>query len=67
MSRRRRYLSLDDARLDRAHLFYGCVAILRGFRGEYGRKACAALLLHSGGKLEWLPPNALAVWRWRTR
>lgn len=38
---------------------------LRLFRGEYGKKARAGLLLHSGSKLEWLAPDVLAAPWWR--
>jgi len=40
-------------------------ANLRTFRGEYGKKARAGLLLHTGTKLEWLTPDVLAVPWWR--
>lgn len=38
---------------------------LRTFRSEYGRKARAGLLLHTGRTLEWLAPDVLAVPWWR--
>ena len=38
---------------------------LRTFRGEYGRKAAAGLLLHTGSTLEWLAPDVLAAPWWR--
>lgn len=38
---------------------------LRTFRAEYGKKARAGLLLHSGNTLEWLAPDVLAVPWWR--
>jgi predicted AAA+ superfamily ATPase len=38
---------------------------LRTFRAEYGRKARAGLLLHTGSTLEWLAPDVLAVPWWR--
>ena len=38
---------------------------LRTFRNEYGRKARAGLLLHTGRTLEWLAPGVLAVPWWR--
>jgi predicted AAA+ superfamily ATPase len=38
---------------------------LRTFRAEYGRKARAGLLLHTGGTVEWLAPDVLAVPWWR--
>jgi uncharacterized protein len=40
-------------------------AHLRSFRDEYGRKARAALLLHTGSTLEWLTPDVLAAPWWR--
>lgn len=41
------------------------VAHLRAFCEEYGRKARAGLLLHTGESLEWLAPNVLAAPWWR--
>ena len=38
---------------------------LRTFRAEYGRKARAGLLLHTGSTLEWLAPDVLAAPWWR--
>jgi predicted AAA+ superfamily ATPase len=38
---------------------------LRTFRQEYGRKARAAILLHTGRAVEWLTPDVLAVPWWR--
>lgn len=38
---------------------------LRSFRAEYGKKARAALLLHTGADLEWLAPDVLAAPWWR--
>jgi len=38
---------------------------LRTFRQEYGRKARAGLLLHTGRAVEWLTPDVLAVPWWR--
>jgi hypothetical protein len=38
---------------------------LRTFRAEYGKKARAGLLLHSGGTVEWLAPDVLAAPWWR--
>lgn len=38
---------------------------LRSFRAEYGRKARAGLLLHTGNTLEWLAPDVLAAPWWR--
>jgi predicted AAA+ superfamily ATPase len=40
-------------------------AHLRTFRQEYGRKARAGLLLHTGHTVEWLSPDVLAVPWWR--
>ncbi|GAB4177296.1 MAG: ATP-binding protein [Rhodocyclaceae bacterium] len=40
-------------------------AHLRTFRKEYGRKARAGLLLHTGSTLEWLAPDVLAAPWWR--
>ncbi|HXK23246.1 MAG TPA: ATP-binding protein [Myxococcota bacterium] len=40
-------------------------AHLRSFRAEYGRKARAGLLLHTGSTLEWLAPDVLAAPWWR--
>jgi hypothetical protein len=40
-------------------------AHLRAFRAEYGKRARAGLLLHSGTALEWLAPDVLAVPWWR--
>lgn len=40
-------------------------APLRSFRQEYGKKARAGLLLHTGGAIEWLAPDVLAVPWWR--
>lgn len=40
-------------------------AHLRTFRAEYGKKARAGLLLHTGTTLEWLAPDVLAVPWWR--
>ena len=39
-------------------------AHLRSFRREYGRKARAGLLLHTGAKLDWLTPDVLAAPWW---
>jgi predicted AAA+ superfamily ATPase len=41
------------------------VAHLRAFRAEYGRRARAALLLHTGTKLEWLAPDVLVAPWWK--
>ncbi len=38
---------------------------LRSFRVEYGEKARAGLLLHTGRALEWLAPDVLAAPWWR--
>jgi hypothetical protein len=38
---------------------------LRTFRNEYGKKARAGLLLHTGTTLEWLAPDVLAAPWWR--
>lgn len=38
---------------------------LRTFRAEYGKKARAGLLLHTGATLEWLSPDVLAAPWWR--
>jgi len=40
---------------------------LRTFRVEYGRKARAGLLLHTGKTLEWIAPDVLAVPWWRVQ
>jgi predicted AAA+ superfamily ATPase len=37
---------------------------LRTFRAEYGKKARAGLLLHTGSTLEWLAPDVLAAPWW---
>ena len=38
---------------------------LRTFKNEYGKRARAGLLIHTGSKLEWLTPDVLAVPWWR--
>ena len=38
---------------------------LRTFRTEYGKKARAGLLLHTGSTLEWLAPDVLAAPWWK--
>jgi uncharacterized protein len=38
---------------------------LRTFRAEYGKKARAGLLLHTGSAIEWMTPDVLAVPWWR--
>ena len=40
-------------------------AHLRTFRKEYGKKARAGVLLHTGTSLEWLAPDVLAVPWWK--
>jgi uncharacterized protein len=40
-------------------------AHLRTFRAEYGKKARAGLLLHTGNTIEWLAPDVLAAPWWR--
>lgn len=40
-------------------------AHLRTFRTEYGKRARAGLLLHTGSTLEWLAPDVLAAPWWR--
>lgn len=40
-------------------------ANLRTFRAEYGKKARAGLLLHTGSTLDWITPDVLAVPWWR--
>ena len=42
----------------------GDAAQLRTFRAEYGKKARAGLLLHTGNALEWLAPDVLAAPWW---
>jgi hypothetical protein len=43
----------------------GDLAHLRASRAEYGKKARAGLLLHTGTMLEWIAPDVLAVPWWR--
>ena len=43
----------------------GDAAHLRTFRTEYGKKARAGLLLHTGTAIEWLAPDVLAAPWWR--
>jgi hypothetical protein len=38
---------------------------LRTFRAEYGKKARAGLLLHTGNTLEWIAPDVLAAPWWK--
>jgi len=40
-------------------------AHLRTFRDEYGNKARAGLLLHTGSQVEWLAPDVLAAPWWK--
>jgi predicted AAA+ superfamily ATPase len=40
-------------------------AHLRTFRAEYGKKARAGLLLHTGSTVEWLAPDVLAAPWWK--
>ena len=40
-------------------------AHLRSFRAEYGKRARAGLLLHTGRAIEWLGPGVLAAPWWR--
>jgi len=48
-----------------AHPRIGDVVHLRTFRAEYGKKARAGLLLHTGSAIEWLAPDVLAAPWWR--
>jgi hypothetical protein len=41
------------------------VAHLRTFRAEYGKRARAGLLLHTGSMLDWIAPDVLAAPWWR--
>lgn len=43
----------------------GDAAHLRSFRAEYGKKARAAVLLHTGTMTEWLAPEVLAAPWWK--
>ncbi len=43
----------------------GDAAHLRTFRSEYGKRARAGLLLHTGRTVDWLAPDVLAVPWWR--
>ena len=38
---------------------------LASFRGEYGDRCRAALLLHTGTRVEWLAPGILAAPWWK--
>jgi transposase len=71
-------LNLTKRLIESPKVFWGdtCVALhlgssapagvhLRTFRGGYGRKARAGLLLHTGRTVEWLTPDVLAVPWWR--
>lgn len=58
-----RLLPIEVKASGRPHL--GDTRHLRTFRAEYGRKARAALLLHTGKTLEWIAPDVLAVPWWR--
>lgn len=59
----RRLLPIEVKTTARPRL--GDAAHLRSFRGEYGKKARAGLLLHTGNTLEWLAPDVLAAPWWR--
>jgi hypothetical protein len=59
----RRLLPIEVKATARPRL--GDAAHLRTFRGEYGKKARAGLLLHAGSTLEWLAPDVLAAPWWR--
>ena len=39
-------------------------ADLRTFRAEYGKRARAGMLLHTGNTIEWLAPDVLAGHWW---
>lgn len=43
----------------------GDAAHIRAFRGEYGKRSRAGLLLHTGNTLDWLAPDVLAAPWWR--
>jgi uncharacterized protein len=43
----------------------GDVKHIRSFRSEYGEKARAGLLIHTGDTTEWLAPDVLAVPWWK--
>lgn len=43
----------------------GDIVHLRSFRREYGKRARAGLLLHTGNTVEWLAPDVLAAPWWR--
>ena len=47
-----------------AHPRLSDAAHLRTFRAEYGKKARAGLLLHTGSTIEWLAPDVLAAPWW---
>ena len=58
-----RLLPIEAKATNRPRL--GDAAHLRTFRAEYGKKARAGLLLHTGTALEWLTPDVLAAPWWR--
>jgi uncharacterized protein len=58
-----RLLGLEVKAKERPRL--GDAAHLRTFRAEYGERARAALLLHTGSTIEWLTPDVLAAPWWR--
>jgi hypothetical protein len=39
--------------------------LVGSFRAEYGNKARAGLLLHTGSSVKWLTPDVLAAPWWR--
>lgn len=57
-----RLLAVEVKATDRLRL--ADAAHLRTFRAQYGKKARAGLLLHSGSTLEWLAPDVLAAPWW---
>lgn len=58
-----RLLPIEVKATDRPRL--GDATHLRTFRAEYGAKARAGLLLHTGSTLAWLAPDVLAAPWWR--
>ena len=58
-----RLLPIEVKATDRPRL--GDATHLRTFRAEYGKKARAGLLLHTGSTLAWLAPDVLAAPWWR--
>ena len=58
-----RLLPIEVKATARPHL--GDARHLLTFRAEYGRKARAGLLLHTGKTVEWIAPDVLAVPWWR--